>query len=397
MAYELWLNTPVGQDPVWPRENIANLFSHKAHRHDLFNGRFGIPDIFSTYVGETTGREYTKLLGLSPSFTANQTMKEVLRDLTNEFARIEKLINKVDILTLLNKKNIEISAFFETKLNISFQMLTNTTLRKLQNNLAFASSRALTSDFISSLSNVTMKDILFYKYNNSKFFSFINKRSLLLLSRNNILEFTLGRTNEFKISQLLDKKYYFYRSKIPIKNLTDVYKINISSILSKPLLYFSEEIIGMDEDAVKRKSNLNDMDFQLLEKVSIAGIHWALQEENLTSLSVGALEQKVKEFKLQLFFITRKSLMEKVGEKIKDQSLGETLFVYFNGHSQENIVANLLSPYRSSDDFANKSQEFVNILKALKSGNFQETFGVDMRLDDDTSVKDHLQAIYQSK
>ena len=89
--------------------------------------------------------------------------------------------------------------------------------------------------------------------------------------------------------------------------------------------------------------------------------------------------------------------MEKVGEKIKDKSLGETLFVYFNGHSQENIVANLLSPYRSSDDFANKSQEFVNILKALKSGNFQETFGVDMRLDDDTSVKDHLQAIYQSK
>ena len=149
LAYELWFNTPVGQDPVWPRENIANLFSHKAHRHDLFNGRFGIPDIFSTYVGETTGREYTKLLGLSPSFTANQTMKEVLRDLTNEFARIEKLINKVDILTLLNKKNIEISAFFETKLNISFQMLTNTTLRKLQNNLAFASSRALTSDFIS--------------------------------------------------------------------------------------------------------------------------------------------------------------------------------------------------------------------------------------------------------
>ena len=139
-----------------------------------------------------------------------------------------------------------------------------------------------------------MKDILFYKYNNSKFFSFINKRSLLLLSWNNILEFTLGRTNEFKISQLLDKKYYFYQSKIPIKNLTDVYKINISSILSKPLLYFSEEIIGMDEDAVKRKSNLNDMDFQLLEKVSIAGIHWALQEENLTSLSVGALEQKVK-------------------------------------------------------------------------------------------------------
>lgn len=139
-----------------------------------------------------------------------------------------------------------------------------------------------------------MKDILFYKYNNSKFFSFINKRSLLLLSWNNILEFTLGRTNEFKISQLLDKKYYFYQSKIPIKNLTDVYKINISSILSKPLLYFPEEIIGMDEDAVKRKSNLNDMDFQLLEKVSIAGIHWALQEENLTSLSVGALEQKVK-------------------------------------------------------------------------------------------------------
>lgn len=89
--------------------------------------------------------------------------------------------------------------------------------------------------------------------------------------------------------------------------------------------------------------------------------------------------------------------MEKVGEKINDQSLGETLFVYFNGHSQENIVANLLSPHRSSDDFANKSQEFVNILKALKSGNFQETFGVDMRLDDDTSVKDHLQAIYQSK
>lgn len=397
MAYELWLNTPVGQDPVWPRENIANLFSHKTHRHDLFNGRFGIPDIFSTYVGETTGREYTKLLGLSPSFTANQTMKEVLRDLTNEFARIEKLINKVDILTLLNNKNIEISAFFETKLNISFQMLTNTTLRKLQNNLAFALSGSLTSDFISSLSNVTMKDLLFYKYNNSKSFSFINKRSLLLLSWNNILEFTLGRTNESKISQSLDEKYHFYRSKIPIKNLTDVYKINISSILSKPLLYFSEEIIGMDEDTVKRKSNLNHMDFQLLEKVSIAGIHWALQEENLTSLSVAALEQKVKEFKLQLFFITRKSLMEKVGEKIKDQSLGETLFVYFNGHSQENIVANLLSPYRSLDDFANKSQEFVNILKALKSGNFQETFGVDMRLDDDASVKDHLQAIYQSK
>ena len=397
MAYELWLNTPVGQDPVWPRENIANLFSHKTHRHDLFNGRFGIPDIFSTYVGETTGREYTKLLGLSPSFTANQTMKEVLRDLTNEFARIEKLINKVDILTLLNNKNIEISAFFETKLNISFQMLTSTTLRKLQNNLAFALSGSLTSDFISSLSNVTMKDLLFYKYNNSKSFSFINKRSLLLLSWNNILEFTLGRTNESKISQSLDEKYHFYRSKIPIKNLTDVYKINISSILSKPLLYFSEEIIGMDEDTVKRKSNLNHMDFQLLEKVSIAGIHWALQEENLTSLSVAALEQKVKEFKLQLFFITRKSLMEKVGEKIKDQSLGETLFVYFNGHSQENIVANLLSPYRSLDDFANKSQEFVNILKALKSGNFQETFGVDMRLDDDASVKDHLQAIYQSK
>ena len=397
MAYELWLNTPVGQDPVWPRENIANSFSHKTHRHDLFNGRFGIPDIFSTYVGETTGREYTKLLGLSPSFTANQTMKEVLRDLTNEFARIEKLINKVDILTLLNNKNIEISAFFETKLNISFQMLTNTTLRKLQNNLAFALSGALTSDFISSLSNVTMKDLLFYKYNNSKSFSFINKRSLLLLSWNNILEFTLGRTNESKISQSLDEKYHFYRSKIPIKNLTDVYKINISSILSKPLLYFSEEIIGMDEDTVKRKSNLNHMDFQLLEKVSIAGIHWALQEENLTSLSVAALEQKVKEFKLQLFFITRKSLMEKVGEKIKDQSLGETLFVYFNGHSQENIVANLLSPYRSLDDFANKSQEFVNILKALKSGNFQDTFGVDMRLDDDASVKDHLQAIYQSK
>lgn len=397
MAYELWLNTPVGQDPVWPRENIANLFSHKTHRHDLFNGRFGIPDIFSTYVGETTGREYTKLLGLSPSFTANQTMKEVLRDLTNEFARIEKLINKVDILTLLNNKNIEISAFFETKLNISFQMLTNTTLRKLQNNLAFALSGSLTSDFISSLSNVTMKDLLFYKYNNSKSFSFINKRSLLLLSWNNILEFTLGRTNESKISQSLDEKYHFYRSKIPIKNLTDVYKINIFSILSKPLLYFSEEIIGMDEDTVKRKSNLNHMDFQLLEKVSIAGIHWALQEENLTSLSVAALEQKVKEFKLQLFFITRKSLMEKVGEKIKDQSLGETLFVYFNGHSQENIVANLLSPYRSLDDFANKSQEFVNILKALKSGNFQETFGVDMRLDDDASVKDHLQAIYQSK
>ena len=395
MAYELWLNTPVGQDPVWPRENIANLFSHKAHRHDLFNGRFGIPDIFSTYVGETTGREYTKLLGLS--FTANQTMKEVLRDLTNEFARIEKLINKVDILTLLNNKNIEISAFFETKLNISFQMLTNTTLRKLQNNLAFALSGSLTSDFISSLSNVTMKDLLFYKYNNSKSFSFINKRSLLLLSWNNILEFTLGRTNESKISQSLDEKYHFYRSKIPIKNLTDVYKINISSILSKPLLYFSEEIIGMDEDTVKRKSNLNHMDFQLLEKVSIAGIHWALQEENLTSLSVAALEQKVKEFKLQLFFITRKSLMEKVGEKIKDQSLGETLLVYFNGHSQENIVANLLSPYRSLDDFANKSQEFVNILKALKSGNFQETFGVDMRLDYDASVKDHLQAIYQSK
>ena len=324
-------------------------------------------------------------------------MKEVLRDLTNEFARIEKLINKVDILTLLNNKNIEISAFFETKLNISFQMLTNTTLRKLQNNLAFALSGSLTSDFISSLSNVTMKDLLFYKYNNSKSFSFINKRSLLLLSWNNILEFTLGRTNESKISQSLDEKYHFYRSKIPIKNLTDVYKINISSILSKPLLYFSEEIIGMDEDTVKRKSNLNHMDFQLLEKVSIAGIHWALQEENLTSLSVAALEQKVKEFKLQLFFITRKSLMEKVGEKIKDQSLGETLFVYFNGHSQENIVANLLSPYRSLDDFANKSQEFVNILKALKSGNFQETFGVDMRLDDDASVKDHLQAIYQSK
>ena len=397
MAYELWLNTPVGQDPDWPRETIVNLFSHKAHRHDLFNGRFGIPNKFATYVGETTGTKYMKLLGLSPSFTANQTIKEILRHLTSEFVRLEKLIKKVDILSLLNKKKIEVSTFFETKLNTSFQMMTNTSLRKLQSNLAYTSSGALTSDFISSVSSVTMKDILFYKYNNSKPFSFINKRSLLLLSWNNILEFTLGRTNQSKISQSLDEKYHFYRSKIPIKNFTDMYKINISSILSKPLLYFSEEIIGMDEDTVKRQSNFNDMDFQLLDLVSIDGINWALEEENLTSLSIAALEQKVKEFKLQLFFTTRKSLMEKVGEKVKDQSLGETLSVYFNGHSQENVVANLLSPYRSLDDFVNKSQEFGNILKALKYGNFQETFGVDMRLDDDASVKDHLQAIYQSK
>ena len=398
VVYERWLNLRISQWPkmfsMWTYFDFEFYFTvPHLHVFDLKNGRFGIPQRFVPYILNMRGSKYMSLLNLTDSYSSNQTIKQVLKDLTDKLIHLEKVLEKDDILHLIDIKGNNASSFFGANFQMVFRNVTQTELMRLRYNDAYPGGAEISDDFISSTDNLTIRSVLSYKYNNTRSLRLTNERTLLFLTWDNIFQFLLGKMNNSDISNLLNSKYNYYRSNVTLKYVSELYGINRENLLSKPMIFISAKVIGLTENEIRLFSSLDKREIAILKSTLINDIQWILMKKNVTELSLQDLEHMTRNIEVKLYF----TLFREVLNSHKNQNYTVTLSkILSNYHnlSAITIVDYILKKYNSSTD---KIVFFEEILLDLELSEYLDVLRFDFKLYMDRSVKQLLDTIYASK
>ena len=379
---------------MWPHFDFQFYFTvPHFHAFDLRNGRFGIPQRFVPYILKMGGSKYMSLLNLTDSYSSNQTIKQVLKDLTDKLIQVEKVLEIDDILHLFDIKENNASSFFSASFHMVFRNLTHTDLPRLRYNDAYPGGVEISDDFISSTENLTMRSVLSYKYNNTRPLRLKNERTLLFLTWDNIFQFLLGKMNNSDISSLLNSKYNYYRTNVTLKYVSELYGISRENLFSKPMIFISTKVIGLTENEIRLFSSLDEREIMILKSTLINDIQWILMKNNVINLSLQDLEYMTKKIEVRLYF----TLFREVLKSYKNQNYTVTLSkILSNYHnlSAVTIADYILKKYNSSSD---KTVFFEKILLGLELNKYLDVLRVDFKLYMDRSVKQLLDTIYASK
>ena len=337
------------------------------------------------------GSKYMSLLNLTDSYSSNQTIKQVLKDLTDKLIQLEKVLEIDDILHLFDIKENNASSFFSANFHMVFRNLTHTDLQRLRYNDAYPGGVETSDDFISSTENLTMRSVLSYKYNNTRPLRLKNERTLLFLTWDNIFQFLLGKMNNSDISSLLNSKYNYYRTNVTLKYVSELYGISRENLFSKPMIFISTKVIGLTENEIRLFSSLDEREIVILKSTLINDIQWILMKNNVIDLSLQDLEYMTKKIEVRLYF----TLFREVLKSYKNQNYTVTLSkILSNYHnlSAVTIADYILKKYNSSFD---KTVFFEKILLGLELNKYLDVLRVDFKLYMDRSVKQLLDTIMQ--
>ena len=261
---------------MWPYFDFQFYFTvPHFHAFDLRNGRFGIPQRFVPYILKMGGSKYMSLLNLTDSYSSNQTIKQVLKDLTDKLIQLEKVLEIDDILHLFDIKENNASSFFSSNFHMVFRNLTHIDLQRLRYNDAYPGGVEISDDFISSTENLRMRSALSYKYNNTKPLRLKNERALLFFNWDNIFQFLLGKMNNY------------YRTNVTLKYVSELYGISRENLFSKPMIFISAKVIGLTENEIRLFSSLDEREIAILKSTLINDIQWILMKNNVIDLSLG--------------------------------------------------------------------------------------------------------------